>query len=109
MIVLSLVAALAWPAAAQAHNHHKLRHWFHNSGAACIHRYESRDWHANTGNGYFGGFQMGYWFMETYAPHRYAAKGTADHWTRWHQMNVVRRVTRSSGWGQWSTASLCGL
>ncbi len=107
MIVPLLAAALS-PAPASAHNHHKLRHWYKTSGAECVHLREG-SW-TDPGAPYFGGFQMGYWFMETYAPRRFAVAGTADHWTIWHQMGVVRRVVRSSGWGQWpNTARYCGL
>ena len=53
---------------------------------------------------------MSLWFQLNYAPRRFAVAGTADHWTIWHHMVVVRRVTRASGWGQWpNTAWYCGL
>jgi hypothetical protein len=53
---------------------------------------------------------MSLWFQQHYAPKRFAAAGTADHWTVWHQIAVVRRVVRASGWGQWpNTARYCGL
>ncbi len=103
------VLSLSLPLAnAEAHAHPALRHWYYHSGASCVHRYEG-SW-TDPGAPYWGGFQMSLWFQEHYAPRRYAVAGTADHWTIWHQMAVVRRVVRSSGWGQWpNTARYCGL
>ncbi len=109
VLIGSLLFAFAHPAPALAHNHHRLAHWFHSSGAECVHHAEGA-WDSNTGNGYYGGFQMSLWFQHAYAPRRFAVAGTADHWTIWHQMGVVRRVVRQSGWGQWpNTARYCGL
>ncbi len=52
---------------------------------------------------------MSQWFQLAYAPRRVAVKGWANHWKPFRQTIVVRRVVRMSGWGQWSTAPLCGL
>ena len=107
MIVPLVLAALS-PATAEAHPHPALWHWYHTSGAACVKSHEGA-WTSNTGNGYYGGFQMSQWFQLTYAPRRVAVKGWANHWKPFRQVLVTRRVVRASGWGQWSTAPLCGL
>jgi hypothetical protein len=87
--------------------------YHHESLWQCVHDHEGA-W--NDPNApYFGGLQMGYWFMETYAPRLYAAKGTADHWTPGEQMQVADRAYHNAGhslgWldGQWpGTTSECG-
>ena len=103
-----MLVALALPAPASAHPHPKLWAWYRASGAKCITAHEG-SWTSNTGNGYYGAFQMSMWFQERFAPKRLAAKGTADHWRPFRQVIVVRRVVRDYGWGQWSTAPMCGL
>lgn len=111
LLVISLSAILSplvAVAKVEAHSHHALRHWYRHSGASCVHSLEG-SW-TDPGAPYWGGFQMSLWFQQHYAPKRFAAAGTADHWTVWHQIAVVRRVVRASGWGQWpNTARYCGL
>jgi hypothetical protein len=92
---------------AQAHPHPALWAWYRSSGARCVHHYEG-SW-TDPGAPYWGGFQFSYWFMERFAPRRLAVSGTADHWRPFRQVIVVRRVVRRYGWGQWSTARMCGL
>jgi hypothetical protein len=75
----------------------------------CIHRYEAA-WHAHTGNGYYGGLQMGLTFQRFYAARLLRRKGTADRWTPLEQMWVAERAHRDSGFWPWpNTARLCGL
>ena len=111
MIVLALLAILSplvATAKAEAHPHHALWHWYRASGARCVHNNEG-SW-SDPGYPYWGGFQMSLWFQQRFAPHRLAAKGTADHWKPFRQVIVVRRVVRRYGWGQWpNTARYCGL
>lgn len=75
----------------------------------CIHHYEG-SWTANTGNGYYGGLQMNWGFMQTYGPALLARKGTADHWTPAEQMMVAERARQTRGYWPWpNTARMCGL
>ena len=76
----------------------------------CIHRYEG-PWHANTGNGYYGGLQMDLAFQRRYAPGLLRRKGTADRWTPFEQVWVAVRAHRSGrGFHPWArTARRCGL
>jgi hypothetical protein len=84
----------------------------HTSLWLCIH---SREGAWNDPNPpYFGGLQMGYWFMETYGGELYRTKGTADHWTAAEQMAVADRAYHAGGhsrswlFGQWPlTAPPC--
>jgi hypothetical protein len=78
----------------------------------CIHSREGA-WN-DAGSPYYGGLQMGWWFMRTYGAHLLRAKGTADRWTPLEQMWVAQRAYeregRSRGWlyGQWpNTAPPC--
>lgn len=63
----------------------------------CIHSLEGA-WTANTGNGYYGGLQMGMGFMEAYAPDLLAEKGTADHWTPDEQVAVAEAAWATNGY-----------
>jgi len=87
-----------------AYNPPHMRQWL------CIHRYEG-GWHANTGNGYYGGLQMDLMFQRTYAPELLRLRGTADHWTPLEQMWTAERAHRSGrGFYAWpNTARFCGL
>lgn len=84
----------------------------HTSLWLCIH---SREGAWNDPNApYFGGLQMGYWFMETYGGDLYRRKGTADNWTAAEQMAVADRAYHAGGhstawlYGQWpNTAPPC--
>jgi hypothetical protein len=96
-------------ATAEAHRHPALWHWYRSSGARCIVAHEGA-WTSNTGNGYFGAFQMDLAFQERWAPRRLAVKGTADHWKPFRQVLVARRAVRVLGWAPWpSTRRICGL
>jgi hypothetical protein len=78
---------------------------------SCVAGHESGSrWDAATGNGYYGGLQMGVRFQQTYGPELYAAKGTADHWTADEQMIVAGRAVAGRGFTPWPmTARACGL
>jgi hypothetical protein len=84
----------------------------------CIHRREGA-W-ADPNDPYFGGLQMGRWFMGTYGDRNtygrdiYRVEGTANHWTAREQMGVAeaayREERRRSSWlrSQWpNTAPPC--
>jgi hypothetical protein len=76
----------------------------------CIHRYEGA-WDADTGNGYYGGLQMDYGFMDRYGADYLRRWGTADNWPAWAQVAAAVRAYRSGrGFGPWpNTARACGL
>jgi hypothetical protein len=76
----------------------------------CIHRYEG-DWTSNTGNGYFGGLQMDWTFMQRYGADYLALWGTADRWPPWAQVEAsVRAYDAGRGFYPWPhTAAACGL
>ena len=77
---------------------------------SCIHRYEG-SWNENSGNGYYGGLQMDYGFMQRYGTAYLHRWGTADRWPAWAQIAVSVRAYRS-GRGFWpcpNTARACGL
>jgi len=76
----------------------------------CIHSGEGA-WNANTGNGYYGGLQMDYGFMQTYGGELLRTKGTANNWTPYEQMKVAERAVDSGrGFYPWPiTARRCGL
>lgn len=101
------------------HNHSlaKYRHWlvnspmvwYESSGASCVHHYEG-PWNANTGNGYYGGFQMDMSFQQSHGARFLAKYGTANNWPVIDQILVTKSVVTQSGWGQWpNTARMCGL
>lgn len=81
----------------------------HYSMWMCIHAKEAT-W-TDTGDPYYGGLQMGWWFMRTYGARLLRLKGTADHWTPMEQMwvaeNAYRRERYSLRWlrGQWPQTS----
>jgi len=76
----------------------------------CIHSHEGA-WNSNTGNGYYGGLQMDWEFMEDYGAALLRAKGTANNWSPYEQMIVAERARRSGrGYYPWpNTARMCGL
>lgn len=81
----------------------------HYNAWLCIHRYEG-SW-SDSGAPYYGGLQMDWGFMSTYAPRLLRVKGTADRWTPLEQMWAAERAYRS-GRGYWpwpTTARICGL
>lgn len=84
----------------------------HHQQFTCIAEHESHGtWDINTGNGYYGGLQMDRGFQQTYAPHLYARKGTADNWTeREQRIAAARAVESGRGYHPWpNTARMCGL
>lgn len=62
------------------------------------------DWHANTGNGYYGGVQIDLTFWRNYGGLRFAAR--PDLATRAEQITVAERGLAVQGWGAWPTCSL---
>lgn len=81
-----------------------------SSAFLCIHHYEGA-WDSNTGNGYYGGFQMDRHFQSLYGPEFVARWGTADNWPAWAQLQAALRAYRSGrGFYPWpNTARACGL
>lgn len=61
----------------------------------CIHNKEA-PWN-DKGDPYYGGLQMGLWFMKTYANKLYKTKGTADKWTATEQLNVAENAWKREG------------
>lgn len=75
---------------------------------ACIHSREG-SWTANTGNGYYGGLQMDYGFMQTYGADFMRRWGTANNWPPWAQITAAERAYRTRGFSPWpNTARACG-
>lgn len=106
-VLLIFVAALALASTVSASSRPAHFHLWQ-----CIHRQEAR-WD-DPNPPYYGGLQMGHWFMRTYGGHLYRRKGTADHWTPAEQMWVAERAykrehySRSWLYGQWpATAPPC--
>ena len=66
---------------------------------------------SNTGNGYYGGLQMDWRFMQRYGPEFVARWGTADNWPVWAQLEAAARAHDSGrGFTPWpNTARACGL
>jgi hypothetical protein len=81
----------------------------HKSAWLCIHRLEG-SWN-DPSPPYYGGLQMDFGFMRTYAAGLLRRKGTADHWTPLEQMWAAERAHRSGrGFYPWpNTARYCGL
>jgi hypothetical protein len=76
----------------------------------CIHGFEGA-WTSNTGNGYYGGLQMDYGFMQRYGTEYLQRWGTADRWPAWAQIAAsVRAYESGRGFWPWpNTARACGL
>ncbi|MFI9587987.1 transglycosylase family protein [Streptomyces sp. NPDC052236] len=67
---------------------------------SCLAQCESSGrWHANTGNGYYGGLQFRQSTWKKYGGLVYAPR--ADLATRKEQIKVAREVLRMQGWGAW--------
>ncbi len=78
----------------------------------CIHNREAA-WN-DSGAPYYGGLQMGWWFMRTYGKRELAYYGTADRWPPVVQIGVAeaawKRERYSRSWllSQWpNTAPPC--
>jgi hypothetical protein len=83
--------------------------WYETSGADCIHSYEG-SWDANTGNGYWGGFQADLAFQRAYGPEYLRRFGTANNWPVISQIHMAYRGYQARGWSPWpNTSRVCGL
>ncbi len=115
---LSGVGYLAWSLRLWKKRHARwqrfVQHPAHMKMWLCIHSREA-SWkdHASH-NPHYGGLQMGWWFMQTYALKLLELQGTADHWTPLQQIWVAERAyareSYSRAWlfGQWgATAPPC--
>ena len=86
----------------------------HKDAWLCLHRYErhpAQGWSTNTGNGFYGGLQMNWRFMETYGAKLLRQKGPANRWSALEQMWVGERALRAGrGFYPWpNSARACGL
>ena len=89
--------------------------WYRSSGFECIHRHEGA-WR-DAGAPYWGGFQMGWTFMDAYGRHygkhiRYLRRyGTANHWPVVLQIHAAKHGAQGQGirtaWP--NTSVTCGL
>ncbi|MEU3077139.1 transglycosylase family protein [Streptomyces laurentii] len=75
-------------------------HWPWGCVADCE---SAGDWHANTGNGFFGGLQFRQSTWEEFGGGRYAPR--ADLATRAQQITVAEDVLRVQGWQAWPVCS----
>jgi hypothetical protein len=104
-VLLSCLAVYATGAQAATHRPPHYRQWL------CLYRYENGGygWHANTGNGYYGGLQFLQSTWERNGGRRFARR--ADLATPLEQMWTAERAWRESGgsFRQWGTAGKCGL
>lgn len=72
----------------------------------CIHAQERTPWNDDDPP-YYGGLQMGAWFIRTYAKRELARYGTPDRWSATLQIAVAERAYRREGYsrswlqGQW--------
>lgn len=75
----------------------------------CVAECESGgDWHANTGNGFYGGLQFTQQTWAGFGGTQYAPR--ADLATREQQIAVAEKVQAAQGWGAWpSCTSKLGL
>jgi hypothetical protein len=104
----ALAVALSVPALALANHKRPLPRWW-LAQAACVRSHEG-SWRTNTGNGYFGAYQMDLGFQKHYGRWAFRHYGTADRWPARVQSRVAYRGWRERGWRPWPTsASLCGL
>jgi hypothetical protein len=81
------------------HYHHRYVDW--DAIAQCE---SSGNWHANTGNGYYGGLQF---TLHTW--HGYGGRGVPNHHTREQQIAVAERVLAGQGIGAWPVCGHRGL
>lgn len=63
----------------------------------------SGDWHANTGNGYYGGTQTSQSTWEAFGGLRFAAR--ADLASKSEQIAVNERILAAQGWDAWPTCA----
>ena len=100
MLTLTLVTLiLATTAAAGKPRLHRFPHWWYLQ-SVCIHRHESVNWRANTGNGYYGGlqFSLSTWRAQggTGYPHQHSAR---------EQKYRAVILIQKAGYGPWP---VCG-
>ena len=75
----------------------------------CIHSKEGA-WN-DRGAPYYGGLQMGWWFMQTYGAWLLKRKGTADKWKPIEQLWTAEKAFKREGYslrwlrGQWPNTS----
>ena len=60
-------------------------------------------WHINTGNGYFGGLQIGRSTWQAYGGRHFARN--AHHATKAEQIRIGERIKRGQGWRAWPACS----
>jgi hypothetical protein len=74
------------------------------SDALCVHHYEGA-WNANTGNGYYGGFQFD---LATWASN--GGTGSPAQASPTEQLRVAYQAWKHRGWAPWpATSAMCGL
>lgn len=79
--------------------------WAASPGVACIREHESGDnYSTNTGNGYYGAYQD---LLSTWESH--GGTGLPSDAPPAVQDQINYEIWLSGGWGQWSTAGMCGL
>lgn len=61
------------------------------------------DWHANTGNGYYGGLQFSESTWDAYGGEEYA--DSAHQASREQQIAIAERVQEGQGWNAWPSCS----
>ncbi len=62
-----------------------------------------RNWHINTGNGYYGGLQFSYGTWRAYGGGRFASY--AHQASRAEQIKIAEKVLHGQGWGAWPACS----
>jgi len=94
--------------AASAQSQGKIPSWLYNA-FMCIKSHEGW-WTANTGNGYYGAFQMDRSFQMAYGRDYVRRYGWAHNWPPSVQLEVAVRGWRDRGFAPWpNTARMCGL
>ena len=79
--------------------------WASSSGVECIREHESGDdYSTDTGNGYYGAYQDS---LSTWESH--GGTGLPSDASPAVQDQINYEIWLSGGWGQWSTAGMCGL
>lgn len=87
------------------YKHHFPNWWYRQ--AVCIHRHESTNWRAATGNGFFGGFQfmLGTWHRVGGHGYPHLASPNEQYFRTW----LIWRQDGGS-WREWpNTSRACGL
>ena len=79
--------------------------WAASPGVACIREHESGDnYSTDTGNGYYGAYQD---LLSTWESH--GGTGLPSDAPPAVQDQINYEIWLTGGWGQWSTAGICGL